>query len=60
MQWFVVSSVHVCLFPASGFSRQMVAILQEFNCTFNTFNILADEEVRLVGVGRGGTYREEG
>ena len=34
------------LFPASGFSRQMVAILKECNCVFNTFNILADEEVR--------------
>lgn len=41
-----VSSSCVFLFPASGFSRQMVAILKECNCAFSTFNILVDEEVR--------------
>lgn len=54
------------LFPASGFSRQMVAILKECNCVFNTFNILADEEVRKAVEGEeqkhegGGTERGYG
>jgi hypothetical protein len=30
----------------AGFSRQMVALLQELNVEFSSFNILMDEEVK--------------
>ena len=36
----------VFLFFFSGFSRQMVAILQEMGAEFSAFNIIMDEEVR--------------
>lgn len=61
----IVSSLYICvLLPTSGFSRQMVALLKECSCAFNTFNILADEEVRVAVGGEGtgpwavGTCRE--
>ena len=43
----------------------MVALLKECSCAFNTFNILADEEVRVAVGGKGmgpwvvGICREE-
>ncbi len=32
--------------PKCGFSRQLLELLNELNCTFGSFDILADEQVR--------------